>query len=362
MRSTTDDSFTGLDTARRGSLARGGRKWAGNVGQRVKASGGLPQAVFKISSYSHSAGGVVSRLAYIGREGELELEGPTGQLLDQDGLEHMVDVWDADTEPGRGRRFAMSAMVSFPADVDQEQATEAARQFFRESFAENHDYVFAAHADTENFHVHVVVEAAGRDGHQLRIGRDEIQELRELFAEQAHEQGIELDASPRWARGLEADRQPGLEVAGMARRGVASLSQDVGWSLSPELREKWDASRAALNEVGRDVETAGQALEYAGAAAEVAGQLIELTNDRHRVAAVKDAVQLARFGWDLAEKNPRRPDLAAWDDREAARELIDWTERALRSAINRIEDPQSKREAIEAGRPSTLMGCRNTGR
>ena len=172
MRSPTDDSLTGLDTAHRGRLPRGGRQWAGSLGQRARASRGLPQAVVKISSYSHSAGAVASRLAYIGREGELELEGPSGKLLAEAELAQTVAVWDADTEPGRGRRFAMSAMVSFPADVDQEQATEAARQFFREAFAENHDYVFAAHTDTENFHVHVVVEmAAGRTASSCGSGR-----------------------------------------------------------------------------------------------------------------------------------------------------------------------------------------------
>ena len=233
--------------------------------------------------------------------------------------------------------------------MDQAQATEAARQFFREAFAENHDYVFAAHTDTENFHVHVVVEAAGQDGKQLRIGPPDLQALRELFAEKALEQGIELDASPRWARGLEADRQPRLEVAGMARRGVApEISPEVGWSLAPELREQWDASRAALNAVGGHPEAAAQALEYARSAAGVAGQIIKLTDDRHRLAAVKGAVSLARFGWDLAEKDPGGPRLAAAEDREEARGVIDTAERALRFAINRIDDPQAKRAAIEA--------------
>ena len=228
--------------------------------------------------------------------------------------------------------------------MDQAQATEAARQFFREAFAENHDYVFAAHTDTANFHVHVVVEMAGQDGKQLRIGPPDLQALRELFAEKALEQGIELDASPRWARGLEADRQPRLEVEGMARRGVApAISQEVGWSLAPELREQWDASRAALDAVGGHPEAAAQALEYARAAAGVAGQIIKLTNDQDRVAAVKGAVSLARFGWDLAEK-----DTGAGAEREEARGIIDRAERALRFAINRIDDPQAKREAIEA--------------
>ena len=86
-----------------------------------------------------------------------------------------------------------------------------------------------------------------------------------------------------------------------------------------------------------------QALEYARSAAGVAGQISKLTNDRHRVAAVKGAVSLARFGWDLAEK-----DIGTGAEREQARGIIDRAERALRYAINRIEDPQAQRAAIEA--------------
>ena len=86
-----------------------------------------------------------------------------------------------------------------------------------------------------------------------------------------------------------------------------------------------------------------QALEYARSAAGVAGQIIKLTDDQDRVAAVRGAVQLARFGWDLAQK-----DTGTAEEREKARGVIDTAERALRFAINRIEDPQAKREAIQA--------------
>ena len=130
----------------------------------------------------------------------------------------------------------------------------------------------------------------------------------------------------------------------MARRGVApAISQEVGWSLAPELREQWDASRAALNAPGGHPEAAAEAVAYARSAAGVAGQIIKLTNDQDRVAAVKGAVSLARFGWELAEQ---AGGLEA--EQEEARGVIDTAERALRFAINRIDDPQAKREAIEA--------------
>ena len=488
------DSLAGLEKDQRGSLpknrGRGGRKWTGSLSQRVKASRGLPPAVVKISSYSHSAGAVWDRVNYIGRDGELEVEGPNGEKLGQLELEQRVEGWSAETRNREGRQLSMSAVVSFPVGVDQEKATEAAREFFREAFAENHDYVFAPHTDANNFHVHVVVQSAGHDGKQLRIRRDDIQDLRMLYAEKAREQGIELDASPRWARGLEAERQPGAEMEGIKLRGeTPALSREAGgreiWTpemelagagrLSPDRqtqlealvavrrdrdpetpgvtpleyaraaesaagtigrgensREKvetikagialahlgWQAAyqsrdraedieeaRATIGRAERGInsqirglgegwaqqeaiktlrplsgklsdyrreqrERAGQereagpeserqkgaglierqrepaacqALEYGRGAAGVAGQIIKLTNDQDRVAAVKGAVQLARFGWDLAEKEKGRG-----EDREQARAVIDRAERALRFAINRIEDPHAKREAIQS--------------
>ena len=497
------DSLAGLEEDRRGSLPksgrrgagqeRGGRKWTGSLGQRARASRGLPPAVIKISSFSHSAGAVWDRVNYVGRDGELEVETPDGEKLTQAELEERVEDWSTEAGKGReGRRHAMSAVVSFPEGVDEEKATEVARQFFLEAFADNHDYVFAGHTDAKNFHVHVVVQAAGHDGKQIQINKDDIQAMRMLYAEKAAEQGIELDASPRWARGLEAERQKGLGIEGIERRGeTPALSREAGagqgWNperelagagrLSParglqlealvEVRAEQDPeargaptpleyARAAESLAGKiggmentrekgaaiegaltlakfgwqmtyqsrdkteDIEqargiiagvdksinaqirglgegaaqheaitahrglsnklsdyrreqrekaaeekaaglesegaalgareqaaprptAADQALEYARSAAGVAGQIQKLETDSDRVAAVKGAVSLARFGWELAEKAG-----AGEEEQEQTRGIIDRAERALRFAINRIEDPQAKREAIQS--------------
>ena len=500
------DSLAGLEKDQRGSLpksgrrgagaGRGGRKWTGSLSQRARASRGLPQAVVKISSYSHSAGAVWDRVNYVGRDGELAVETANGETLDQVQLEQMVEDWSEETEKRTRRQLSMSAVVSFPKGVDEEKATEAARQFFQEAFAENHDYVFAPHTDAKQFHVHVVVQSAGHDGKQLRIRRDDIQDLRLLLAEKAHEQGIELDASPRWARGLDSERRPGPEIEGIKQRGetpvlgqgeiwtperelagagrvspdrqtqlealvavrrdrdpetagvtpleyaraaesaagtigrgennsekvetikaAVSLAQ-LGWQIAYQSRDKAEdiaAARATIDRAERGInsqirglgegwaqqeaiktlrplsnklsdyrreqrEQAGQekpaaqertggqerqgpgrgkepegrresapaagacqALEYARSAAGLAGSISKLTDDRHRVVAVKGAVSLARFGWDLAQK-----DNGSKEDREQARGIIDRAERALRFAINRIEDPQAKREAIQS--------------
>ena len=241
------DSLAGLEEDRRGSLpksgrrgaggGRGGRKWTGSLSQRARASRGLPQAVVKISSYSHSAGAVWDRVNYVGRDGEIEVEGPGGETLDQVQLEQRVEGWSAETGEKEGKRYAMSAVVSFPKNVDEEKATEAARQFFQEAFADNHDYVFAPHTDAKQFHVHVVVQAAGHDGKQIRLNRDDIQDLRMLLAEKAHEQGIELDASPRWRGGW-------IRSDGQGRRSKAlSCGGDAGAGTGGKLESGEGAGR-----------------------------------------------------------------------------------------------------------------------
>ena len=360
-----EDSLTGLDTAKRGSGAKGrrvpgGRKWTGDLRQRGRTARGLPQAVFKISSYSHNSGAVWDRVNYVGRDGELEVETANGETLSQVELEQMVEDWSGETEKRVNRQLAMSAVVSFPAGVDQEQATEAARQFFAAAFGENHDYIFAGHTDTKNFHVHVVVEAAGHDGKQLRIQRDDIQDLRMMFADKAHEQGIELDASPRWARGLGAARQPGPEIEGIERRGdvpVLSPEASGGQGWSPEL-ELAAASRLTADRrvqlealvevrVGRDPEAkaAPTPLEYARAGEIVAEKIGGLENNREKVAAIEGAATLAKFGWQMTYQSHDKT-----EDIERARDIIAGVDKAINSQINGLSDGAAQKKAITAHR------------
>ena len=65
------------------------------------------------------------------------------------------------------------------------------------------------------------------DGQQLRITKDDIQDLQTLLAEKAHEQGIELDASPRWARGLEGEERISVTDLANAFPGDAQEGPDL---------------------------------------------------------------------------------------------------------------------------------------
>ena len=300
MRYHDDDSFTGLGQAKRGQAAPGHRgTWGGTTRHRLATAEGRPNAVFKISSYSHSGGAALNRLTYIEREGEIELEGPNGDVIKPDELGQLVADWSADAGGGNRSVLAMSAMVAFPEGVDEAQATEAARQFFRDAFGDNHDYAFAPHTDAAHFHVHVVVQAAGHDGSQLRIDKAEIQALRELFAEKAHEQGIELDASPRAARGLDPLQQPQREIEGMLRRGA---TPEAWPEASRDALDGWAAGKIRTDRGADPSVTAAEARAYAVSAAELGSQIPALKTDKEKRQGIQGAMQLAALGWELAEQ------------------------------------------------------------
>ena len=347
-----DDERSGLEQAGRARQHQfSGRRWfrpstrqSGHRRSQPPAGTRAPKAVFKISSYSHSGGAMWDRANYIARDGELAVEGPHGELFESlSEVEQFVAEWSTDTEDHKRRALAMSAVVSFPAGVDQEQATEASRQFFRAAFAENHDYLFAPHEDAKHFHVHVLVQTAGHDDTQLRITKAKIQELRELLAEKAAEQGIQLDASPRTARGLDAERGPSREVEGIQRRG-AEPSQARRTALkSPTALEALAAEQA---EAAADPGTGhSPALEYARAAAKLAISLTELEGDKKKVDTIHAAAALGAVGLELAQTGRDTPEQI-----EEAREIVWRTQRVIHENIQGIQGGEAKREAIQANR------------
>ena len=212
------------------------------------------------------------------------------QLADLAELEEMVGEWE-ERQGKRATRLAMSAVVSFLAGVDQEKATAAARQFFQAAFADTSDSVFAPYADTDQFHVHLLLETRGHDGQLLRFDRAALHDLRLLLAEQARTQGIELAASPRWARGVEWEQQRPRAVEGIERRGGKAAWEPAApraraAAAGQEAAAAALAAEQATHQDGAEHEPPCQALEYARAAATLTAQIPRLAHDQQKRAVV----------------------------------------------------------------------------
>lgn len=168
-----------------------------------------PQAVVKVVSQArgHRVRGVMEYIAREGIEGEeLALERESGETVK--GKEAIAEVhaeWKEDFErakPGSKRppRHATHMILSAKAsDRDAHKVLAAARATLHEQLhTRGYDYVFVLHQDTNNPHVHVVINNYHREGGpKLRLNPPELQELREQFAAQMRSLGIEQVASQR---------------------------------------------------------------------------------------------------------------------------------------------------------------------
>ena len=281
------------------------RAWKGSLSDRSRVAKGMPQAVLKITSYGRGLADAKKLTRYIGEQGETQVETDDGSILDTvEEMEQLAQDWAADFSDAKGEvrkaRDVMHVVVSVPAGSDHDKTVDAAREFFAESFGEKHEYAFAAHDETDHFHVHLLVKLRGRDGKQMRSTRKDPDLWRQKFAAKAREKGLRLDASPRWARGKGQRSSPPTAIYEMRRRGEKPRRDEE--AAQEALRRARDPDdrpsehEEAIREINRF-----ERLEFAKQAYRVIQQSKKLTDDRERIKALEMASELAAH----AEQMPR---------------------------------------------------------
>lgn len=201
-------SFGRAGSTRRDHLSRA------QIEQIARTVSRVPEVMVKVSGGAKSPGGVAKHLAYIGREGELEIETDDGQRLKGAGIEKTVmKDWDLDAvsalakapyrgKPGRRpENLAHNIVLSMPRGTDPRKLMSAGHSFVREQFALQHRYALVLHTDQDHPHVHVVVKAVGEEGERLNVRKETLREWRSRFAEKLREHGIPANATERASRG-----------------------------------------------------------------------------------------------------------------------------------------------------------------
>jgi len=176
-----------------------------------------PEVMVKITNRLGAGKGMAAiceHLAYISRNGKLELETDTGELIaDKASRAAYTREWQeqvrgkpiAEVSP---RREAFNIILSMPAGTPPYKVREAAREFLKEEFGDRHRYCFTLHTDTDKPHVHACVLAAPlTKGKRLNPRKVDLQRWREGFAEQLRQQGIDANATPRRTRGATRQTQ-----------------------------------------------------------------------------------------------------------------------------------------------------------
>lgn len=174
---------------------------------RAKASrivSKAPEVMVKITGNARGVSHVGSHLDYISRNGKLELENERGETIKGKAeVRQLQKEWTQDL--GRRRkntRDTTNIVLSMPNGTKPKAVKDAAREFAKKQFADNHQYVFALHTDTEKPHVHLTIWNHGFDGRRLHVKKGDPQKWREGFAAQLRQLGVAAEATPRATRGV----------------------------------------------------------------------------------------------------------------------------------------------------------------
>lgn len=254
-----------------------------------------PEAVVKVLlRRSNDLIAVGKHIDYIGRRGNLELEGDDGERLQGRVGAALLEDWDLDIDDVRRQGSLAAAskrnppkivhklMFSMPPGTPPQKVLSAVRNFAREEFYGQHRYAIVLHTDEPHPHVHLVLKAVSEEGVRLNIKKATLRHWRSQFARHLRGLGVAANATERAVRG---------ESRSAPKDGIyrATLRSD-----STYLR--------AMAEV------AAKGMIVGGGARTEAG--------KRTLLETREAV---RLGWQSVANN-----LVAYGDRKLAAEVIDF--------------------------------------
>lgn len=207
----------------------------------------VPEAVVKVlprDSNDLKAAG--RHLDYIGRYGELELEGEDGERLQGRVGRVLLENWDLDIDEVR-RQATLSAangrkvpklihklMFSMPPGTPPPKVLAAVRNFAREELWGQHRYAFVLHTDEPHPHVHLVLKAVSEQGVRLNIKKATLRHWRSEFARHLRLLGVAANATERAVRGESRKaKKDGIYRAGL--RGDSTYMRAQAEAVAGEL-------------------------------------------------------------------------------------------------------------------------------
>jgi len=196
---------------RTGDQSGSGGRHAKVINQISRIVRRRPEVMVKVTGSARGFRSLKEHLAYITRNGKLEGERESGEVIrGTTGVHSLAVEWWGDCgidRPTRARD-TINLILSMPPGTDPQAVAEAARAFAHETFGDKYDYLLAHHNHDsdpkrpENPHAHLTIKTRGHDGQRLDPRKEDLQAWREGFAEQLRMHNVEAEATPRRARGV----------------------------------------------------------------------------------------------------------------------------------------------------------------
>ncbi|GAA0661540.1 hypothetical protein FHT00_003471 [Sphingomonas insulae] len=216
---------------------------------------GVPEVMVRVTGRQTGSGHVLANFAYISRLGhgagkELALHTSEEDVL-RDGrdMQILAQDWHEWEMGGDGRRkgaTSISMILSMPAGTDPERLQEAALDFARTEFA-NRSWVASLHVDRDHPHVHLTIARRDLDGRRFNPDRDDLFRYRQRFAQKLRVRGIEANATPARARGIDPVHEP-IAARKVRAKGEVPRIDKSRTERAARLREQGviDPAQAAL--------------------------------------------------------------------------------------------------------------------
>lgn len=193
----------------------------------------VPEVMVRVTGRQHGGGHVLANFSYISRLGhgaeqELELQTSEGDVI-RDGKEMQIlaqdwHEWEMDGDARRKGATSISMILSMPTGTDPEKLKEAALDFAKVEMA-NRSWVASLHVDRDHPHVHLTFARRDHDGRRFHPNRDDLFRYRQRFAEKLRDRGIEANATPAIARGIDPKHEPIAAMKVRDKGQVSSIDQ-----------------------------------------------------------------------------------------------------------------------------------------
>ena len=229
-----------------------------------------PEAVVKVlPRSSNDLKAVGKHVDYIGRRGNLELEGDDGERLQGRVADALLEDWDLDVDDVRRQgnlaaaskrippKLVHKLMFSMPPGTPPQKVLTAVRNFAREEFYGNHRYAMVLHTDEPHPHVHLVLKAVSEHGVRLNIKKATLRHWRSQFASHLRGLGVAANATERAVRGeSRSARKDGIFRAGLrgdskfmrAQAEAAALELSNGGTFAEPGKQTQLQTRAAVQQ------------------------------------------------------------------------------------------------------------------
>jgi hypothetical protein len=280
------------------SYARGGQRAAdrltpSQIEQIRLTVNRAPEAVVKVlPRSSNDLKAVGKHINYIGRRGNLELEGDDGERPQGRVADALLEDWDLDVDDMRRQGSLAAAskrtppklvhklMFSMPPGTPPQKVLSAVRNFAREEFYGQHRYAMVLHTDEPHPHVHLVLKAVSEQGVRLNIKKATLRHWRPQFASHLRALGVAANATERAVRG-EGRAAKRDEIYRASLRGDSRV-----------VRAQSDAAAAAIRS-GRATEVSSQ--ELVRTRADVVSGWAAVADQLSRQGAKEDAARVLLF-------------------------------------------------------------------